>query len=225
MVFAYFNTCLLDNALEEWHSVTPHEDNQTVENFKFFLLEWFNAFLPNNTFLTQKEWMTNTTKNLYTLKVKDFGNISKTLNCFLTFMPNDHDNDTAFSDTDLKALLFKSMPLTWHNAYLLKCSHISDDFWKMQSYFVQFKSITDNQTSIKTFSATQRSDREKQHKYIHTNHGWSGHFLLLFRLVKTILTKFCRRIMQLFKAPLLIFKTLSSSLHVFPYMEGGGLFQ
>ena len=149
MVFAYFNTCFLDIALEEWHSVTPHEDNQTVENFKFFLLEWFNAFWPNNTFLTQKEWMTNTTKNLYTLKVKDFGNISKTLNCFLTFMPHDHDNDTAFSDTDLKALLFKSMPLTWHNAYLLKGSHISDDFCQMQSYFVQFKRITDNQTSIK----------------------------------------------------------------------------
>ena len=30
MMFLYFNKCLMDNALEEWHSVTPHEDDQTT---------------------------------------------------------------------------------------------------------------------------------------------------------------------------------------------------
>ena len=27
MMFSYFNKCLMDNALEEWRSVTPHEDD------------------------------------------------------------------------------------------------------------------------------------------------------------------------------------------------------
>ena len=62
MMFSYFDKCLLDNALEEWCSVTPHDDDQTVKNFKFSLKEWFNALLPDNAFLAQKEWMTNTMK-------------------------------------------------------------------------------------------------------------------------------------------------------------------
>ena len=43
MMFSYFNKCLTDNALEEWHAVTPHEDGQTVENFKYSIEEWFNT--------------------------------------------------------------------------------------------------------------------------------------------------------------------------------------
>ena len=35
IMFSYFDKCLLDNALEEWCLVMPHEDDQTVENFKF----------------------------------------------------------------------------------------------------------------------------------------------------------------------------------------------
>jgi hypothetical protein len=55
MMFSYFYKCLLDNALEELHSVTPHEDDQTVKNFKFSWEECFNALLPDNAFLAQKE--------------------------------------------------------------------------------------------------------------------------------------------------------------------------
>ena len=110
----------LDNALDEWHSVTPHEDDQMVKNFKFSLKEWFIALLPDNAFLTQKEWMANTMKKLYTMKVKDFGNRLKTLNCYLTLMPYNDKKDTLFTDTDFKALLLKSMTSSWQNAYLLK---------------------------------------------------------------------------------------------------------
>ena len=127
-MYSYFDKCLLDNALEEWRSVMPHEDDQTVENFKFSLEEWFNALLPNNAFLSQKEWMMNTMKKPFIMKVKDFGNRLKTLNQFLTLMPHDDDKDSAFTDTDLKALLLKSMPLSWQNAYLLKGTRVSDDF-------------------------------------------------------------------------------------------------
>jgi hypothetical protein len=35
-MFSHFDNCCLDNMLEEWHSVMPHEDHQTVQNFKFF---------------------------------------------------------------------------------------------------------------------------------------------------------------------------------------------
>ena len=112
MMYSYFDKCLLDNALEEWRLVTPHDDDQTIENFKFSLEERINALLPNNAFLTQKEWMMNTIKKPFIMKLKDFGNRLKTLNCFLTLMPHDDDKDAAFTDSDLNALLFKSMPLS-----------------------------------------------------------------------------------------------------------------
>ena len=80
MMYSYFDKCLLDNALEEWRLVTPREDDQTVENFKFSLEEWFNALLPDSAFLAQKEWMMNTMKKPFIMKVKDFGNRLKTLN-------------------------------------------------------------------------------------------------------------------------------------------------
>ena len=171
MMYSYVDKCLLDNALEEWQSVMPHEDDQTVKNFKFSMEEWFNAFLPNNSFLTQKEWMINTMKKPFIMKVKDFGNRLKTLNSFLTLMPHDNDKVAGFTDTDLKALLFKLMPLSWQNAYLLTGTHVSDDFQQVHSYFVQFQSITDNQTGLKVYSALQGLDNGRQHKYSCTNCG------------------------------------------------------
>ena len=120
MIISYFNKCLTDNALEEWRAVTQHKDNQMAENFKYSIEEWFIILLPDNAFLTQKEWMTNTMKKPYIMEVKNFGNWLKTLNCFLTLMPHDEDKDTVFTDTDLKAILLKSVPSAWQNAYLLK---------------------------------------------------------------------------------------------------------
>ena len=38
--------------------------------------------------------------------------------------PPPYDNqDSVFKDTDLKALLLKSMQLSWHIAYMLKVTH------------------------------------------------------------------------------------------------------
>ena len=91
-------------------------------------------------------------------------------------MPHDDNKDAAFTDTDLKALLLKLMPLSWKNAYLLKGTRVSDDFRQILSYFVQFQNITDNQTGTKTFSTLQGLNNERQHKYIRTNRGQSGHF-------------------------------------------------
>ena len=70
----------MDNALEEWRAVTPHEEDHTEENFKYSLEEWFSTLLPDNAFLTQKEWMTNSMKKPFSMQVKDFGNRLKTLN-------------------------------------------------------------------------------------------------------------------------------------------------
>ena len=41
----------------------------------------------------------------------------ETLNCYFTLMPHDNKKDTVFTDTNFKASLLKSMPLSWQNAY------------------------------------------------------------------------------------------------------------
>ena len=89
MMYSYFDESHLDHALEEWRSVPPLENDQIVENFKFSLKEWFTALQLDNTLLAQKEWMTNTMKKPYTMKVKDIGNRLKTLNRYTTLMPHD----------------------------------------------------------------------------------------------------------------------------------------
>ena len=67
-------------------------------------------------------------KKPYIMKVKDFGNRLKILNCFLTLILHDEDKDTVFMDTDLKALFLKSVPSTWQNSYLLIGARNTDDF-------------------------------------------------------------------------------------------------
>ena len=98
-----------------------------VKNFKYSQEEWLTSLLPDNTFVSQKEWMTNVMCKPYTMKVKDFGNRIKTLNHFLALMPH-KEQDSTFTDTGLKALLLKSMPLSWQNAYMLKGTHAIDSF-------------------------------------------------------------------------------------------------
>ena len=94
--------------------------------------------------------MTNVMQKPYSMKVKDFGNIIKTLNCFLALMPHE-DQDFVFTDTDLKALLLKSMPLSWQNTYLLKGTRASINFCQILLYFVQSQSIGDSQVASKPF--------------------------------------------------------------------------
>ena len=74
-------------------------------------------------------------KKPFIMKVKDFGNRLKTLNCYPSLMPHDDKKDAAF--TALKDLLLKSMPPSWQNAYVLKGTQTTDAFQQMLSYFVQ----------------------------------------------------------------------------------------
>ena len=80
------------------------------------------------------------------------------------------------TDTILKALLLKSVPLTWQNAYLLKGTQSTGNFCQTLAYFVQFQSITDTQGVSKSYAVSQSLDTRKQHTCIHTNCGQSGHF-------------------------------------------------
>jgi hypothetical protein len=73
--------------------------------------------------------MTNAMHKPYTMKVKYFANCIKTLNCFLVLMPQ-NKQDSVFTDYDLKAILLRSMPLSWQNAYLLQDTCTSDNFIK-----------------------------------------------------------------------------------------------
>ena len=75
--------------------------------------------------------MTNTMKKPFVMKVKDFENRLKTLNQYLALMPHDEDKDLMFSNNDMKALLLKSMPTSWQNAYLLKGACVTDNFHQM----------------------------------------------------------------------------------------------
>ena len=49
LMYSYFDKCLTDNALEEWRSVTPHPDDQTI---KIFSTLKKNSILPY--FLTMR---------------------------------------------------------------------------------------------------------------------------------------------------------------------------
>ena len=169
MMYSYFNKSLTDKALEEWSWVTPNNNDQMVENFKYFLEEWFITLLPNNTFVTQKEWMTNTMKAPYIMKVEDFSNRLKTLNHFLTLRPYDDKKDTVFTDTDLMVFLLKLLPSTWQNASVLKRTRNTDNFWQILSYFIQYQNITDTQRISKLFATPQNLEIRQQHKYICTN--------------------------------------------------------
>ena len=97
-----------------------------------------------------------------------FWQLVKTLNCFLTLMPHDEDKDTVFTDTDLKALLLKSVPFTWQDVYLLKGIRSTDDFRQMFSYFIQFQNITDAQGFSKSCATPQNLETKQQHKYSRT---------------------------------------------------------
>jgi hypothetical protein len=143
LIFSYFDKGLAHNALEEWRSVMPHSDNQTTENFDYSIEEWLISLLPDNAFVSQKEWMTNMMRKPFTMKMKYFGNHLRTLNHLLHLMPCDHDKDSSFSELDLKALLLKSMPISWQHSYTLKGTHTSDDYHHMLSYIVQYQSMTD----------------------------------------------------------------------------------
>jgi hypothetical protein len=150
LMFSYFDNCLTDIALEERLSVTLHHDDQTIENYQYSQVEWLTSLLPKNEFISQKERMTNVMCKPYSMKVTDFGNLIKALNYFLALIPHDNQ-DSVFTDTDLKALLLKSIPLSWQNAYLLKGTHVSDNFCQMLSYFVKSQSIGEHQVVSKPF--------------------------------------------------------------------------
>ena len=81
-MFSYFNKCFTNNTIEKSHSVTPCQDDQTIENFDYSQGEWLTSLLPSNSFETQKEWVTNIMCKPYSMKVKDFHNCIKSFNCF-----------------------------------------------------------------------------------------------------------------------------------------------
>ena len=69
-VYSYFDKWDTDNALKEWCLITLHKEDQTVKIFKFSPEEWFIMLLPENAFLAQKEWMTNTLRKPYIMKTR-----------------------------------------------------------------------------------------------------------------------------------------------------------
>ena len=146
LMYLYFDKCcqimLLKSGVQSLHIKTTRPSKIFITLKKNGLLPYFLTMR-----LSQKEWMTNVMHKPYSMKVKDFGNHIKAFNCFLALMLHE-GQDSVFTDTDLKALLLKSMPLSWQNAYLLKGTCVSDNFCQMLSYFVQSQSIGDSQVKL-----------------------------------------------------------------------------
>jgi hypothetical protein len=174
----YFGKWLPDNALEEWCSVTPHQDDQSIQNFEYSQEEWLTSLLPNNASDSQKELVAIVMCKPYSMKVKDFGNCIKEFIWFLALMSLDNQ-DYVFTDTDLKSLLLKFMPLSWQIAYTVKVRHISNNFFQMPSYFVQSQSIGDSQVSYNPFLSTATMHNGgRQFSHGHTGHGPHDHSLV-----------------------------------------------
>ena len=124
----------------------------------------------------------------------------------LALMPHNEDKDTIFSDSDLKALLLKLMPISWQNTYLLKGTQVIDDFCQMLAYFVQFQNIMDIQTMSKSFSTTQELSTLRQHKYTRTNHEQSGRFPSSFQGGQTHMDRIPRKMKTNSQGPFIDFK-------------------
>ena len=65
----------------------------------------------------------------YILMAKDFGKHNKTLNLFLALLPHDNQN-SVFTDTDLKAILLKIVLLFWQKTYVIKGTPTGDNPFK-----------------------------------------------------------------------------------------------
>ena len=64
----------------------------------------------------------------------------------------------------------------------------------MHSYFVHLQSTTDNQAVATAPSVSQGLDIGKQHKYIRTNHGQSGHFSSPFQSSQADIDRILRKL-------------------------------
>ena len=91
-------------------------------------------------------------------------------------MPHDHDEDSSFSEPDLKALLLKSVLTSWQHAYALKGTHTSDDYCHMLSYFVQYQLITDKSDTLAIASTVGITGGGSQVFNGHSRYGQFGQF-------------------------------------------------
>ena len=132
ILYSYFDKCLLDNVLDkwQWQWLTPHEDNQTIKNFKFSLEELLTALHLDDAFCSSKGMDDKCHEKAIHNESQGLWQQIQDIKLFQTLMPHNYEKDTVFTDTDLKALLFKSMPTTWQNSYLLKGTCTSGDFPK-----------------------------------------------------------------------------------------------
>ena len=104
-LFNYFAKCLAPKALAEWYIATP-----------FFILDYTNnhfrhhnkpgqidTYLPQDTFLFQKQWMSSILKKKINMKVKEFGTNLWVLNHLLKLFSHT-EGDRIFSDNMIKTI-------------------------------------------------------------------------------------------------------------------------
>ena len=69
------------------------------------------------------------------------------------------------------------MPTSWQHAYALKGTCISDDYFCMLSYFVQYQSITDKSDILAIASTVGITGGVSQVSNGHSKHDLFGQFL------------------------------------------------
>ena len=63
-------------------------------------------------------------------------------------MPHDQEVDSISSNSDFKALLLKTTPISWQDANALKGPCTLDDYCQMLTYFVHYQSISDKHLTL-----------------------------------------------------------------------------
>ena len=64
----------------------------TKDSFLMAQQTWLELLLPHDAFLFQKEWMNNTLKKPFTMKVQEFGNRLQVLNHLLDLFPHSEED-------------------------------------------------------------------------------------------------------------------------------------
>ena len=155
-LFNYFAKCLTMNALAEWRIVTPlAQEDCTKDSFLTVQQAWLESLLPHHAFLCQKEWMNNTLKRPFTMKVQEFGNRLRVFNHLLDLFPQSGE-DRNFTDGELKTIFLTAMPLAWQQAYTLQGTRATDTYKELVAYFTTYQSIVDTNNHSKITIPTEQ---------------------------------------------------------------------
>lgn len=88
------------------------------------------------------KWMATTLKKLFNMIIQKFWNHLRILNHLIELFPHT-DNDKIFTETDLKIIFLKAMPIAGQQGYILKGTQTLDTFKEMMAYSTNYQAFID----------------------------------------------------------------------------------